>query len=161
MRSLLQAFLAFHSVASLTQELAKDKWLCTLSGKKFKALEFVKKHIFNKFADQVDNVKKEVEFFNNYIRDPRRPQLPEEKMPPAVTSKKSAGGGGSELPPAAKKARTADMLPEHPHVRRSIHERLGTRAVSKGEVRITHAHSDPRPLVDYSDVDNFTLDIFG
>jgi hypothetical protein len=137
------------------QELAKDKWLCTLSGKKFKALEFVKKHIFNKFADQVDTVKKEVEFFNSYIRDPRRPQLPEEK-PAHPAAKKT-----DTLPPPAKKGRTEAPLPEeHPYVRRSIHERLGTRA-AKGEVRITHAHMDPRSLIDYSDVDNFTLDIFG
>lgn len=148
-------------ISANSQELAKDKWLCTLSGKKFKALEFVKKHIFNKFADQVDNVKKEVEFFNNYIRDPRRPQLPEEK-PLVQPAKKSVSGGGGVDAPATKKVRTAELLlpAEHPHVRRSIHERLGTRA-GKGEVRITHAHSDPRSLIDYSDVDNFTLDIFG
>ncbi|CAA9996950.1 unnamed protein product, partial [Nesidiocoris tenuis] len=42
-----------------TQELAKDKWLCPLSGKKFKGAQFVKKHIFNKFSDQLDEVKKE------------------------------------------------------------------------------------------------------
>ncbi len=127
-------------------------------------MEFVKKHIFNKFADQVDNVKKEVEFFNNYIRDPRRPQLPEEKLPPSAAAKKSAVNAAiaADQPPAAKKGRTVDEPPlaEHPHVRRSIHERLGTRA-GKGEVRITHAHTDPRSLIDYSDVDNFTMDIFG
>jgi hypothetical protein len=43
-----------------TQELAKDKWLCPLSGKKFKGPEFVRKHIFNKHAEKVDEVKKEV-----------------------------------------------------------------------------------------------------
>ena len=32
------------------QELDSEKWLCTLSGKKFKAPEFVRKHIFNKFG---------------------------------------------------------------------------------------------------------------
>ncbi|XP_023713945.1 serrate RNA effector molecule homolog isoform X4 [Cryptotermes secundus] len=60
-----------------TQELAKDKWLCPLSGKKFKGPEFVRKHIFNKHAEKVDEVKKEVEYFNNYLRDPKRPQLAE------------------------------------------------------------------------------------
>ena len=39
------------------QELAKEKWLCPLSGKKFKAPEFVRKHIFNKFKDDVDQVR--------------------------------------------------------------------------------------------------------
>jgi hypothetical protein len=43
-----------------TQELAKDKWLCPLSGKKFKGPEFVRKHIFNKHSEKVEEVKKEV-----------------------------------------------------------------------------------------------------
>ncbi|XP_014260157.1 serrate RNA effector molecule homolog isoform X2 [Cimex lectularius] len=60
-----------------TQELAKDKWLCPLSGKKFKGAQFVRKHIFNKYSDQLDEVKKEVDYFNNYLRDPKRPQLAE------------------------------------------------------------------------------------
>lgn len=47
-------------VAANTQELAKDKWLCPLSGKKFKGPEFVRKHIFNKHAEKVEEVKKEV-----------------------------------------------------------------------------------------------------
>jgi hypothetical protein len=112
----------------------------------------------------VDTVKKEVEFFNNYIRDPRRPQLPEEKPPLLPAAKKQGGGVNSgDAPAASKKLRTEELLPEHPHVqRRSIHERLGTGgAPRKGEVRITHAQTDPRALIDYSDVDNFTFDIFG
>lgn len=60
-----------------TQELAKDKWLCPLSGKKFKGPDFIRKHIFNKHIEKVDEVKKEVEYFNNYLKDPKRPQLPE------------------------------------------------------------------------------------
>ncbi|XP_055935385.1 serrate RNA effector molecule homolog isoform X1 [Argiope bruennichi] len=60
-----------------TQELAKDKWLCPLSGKKFKGPEFVRKHIFNKHAEKIEEVKKEVEYFNNYLMDPKRAQLPE------------------------------------------------------------------------------------
>uniref|UniRef100_A0A1B6EMZ7 Serrate RNA effector molecule homolog n=2 Tax=Proconiini TaxID=565685 RepID=A0A1B6EMZ7_9HEMI len=64
-------------VAANTQELAKDKWLCPLSGKKFKGPEFVRKHIFNKHAEKIEEVKKEVEYFNNYLRDPKRPMLPE------------------------------------------------------------------------------------
>ncbi|XP_065320394.1 serrate RNA effector molecule homolog isoform X2 [Gordionus sp. m RMFG-2023] len=56
-----------------TQELSKDKWLCPLSGKKFKGPDFVRKHIFNKHHDKVEQVKKEVDFFNNYLLDPKRP----------------------------------------------------------------------------------------
>lgn len=74
-------------VQANTQELAKDKWLCPLSGKKFKGPEFIRKHIFNKHGEKVDEVKKEVEYFNNYLKDPKRPQLPEHpgntKKPPA------------------------------------------------------------------------------
>ena len=47
------------------------------TGKKFKGPDFVQKHIFNKHAEKVDEVKKEVKYFNNYLKDPRRPQLPE------------------------------------------------------------------------------------
>lgn len=64
-------------VLANTQELAKDKWLCPLSGKKFKGPDFIRKHIFNKHGEKVDEVKKEVEYFNNYLSDPKRPQLPE------------------------------------------------------------------------------------
>lgn len=73
-------------VEANTQELAKDKWLCPLSGKKFKGPDFIRKHIFNKHGEKVDEVKKEVEYFNNYLKDPKRPQLPEHpgssKKPP-------------------------------------------------------------------------------
>ena len=47
-----------------TQELGKDKWLCPLSGKKFKGPDFVRKHIFNKHAEKVEEVKKEVKYYN-------------------------------------------------------------------------------------------------
>ncbi|KAM6908894.1 serrate RNA effector molecule homolog [Xenentodon cancila] len=66
-----------------TQELSKDKWLCPLSGKKFKAPEFVRKHILNKHAEKVAAVRQEVEYFNNFLLDVKRPSLPENKpLPP-------------------------------------------------------------------------------
>nr|XP_058954970.1 serrate RNA effector molecule homolog B-like isoform X2 [Pocillopora verrucosa] len=68
-------------VEANTQELAKDKWLCPLSGKKFRGPDFVRKHIFNKHMDKVEAVKMEAEFFNNYLSDPRRPQIPEFPTP--------------------------------------------------------------------------------
>ncbi|XP_069705569.1 serrate RNA effector molecule homolog isoform X2 [Periplaneta americana] len=76
-----------------TQELAKDKWLCPLSGKKFKGPEFVRKHIFNKHSEKVDEVKKEVEYFNNYLRDPKRPQLAEH---PGNRHQRKEGGSERE-----------------------------------------------------------------
>ncbi|XP_018584582.1 serrate RNA effector molecule homolog isoform X2 [Scleropages formosus] len=69
-------------VSANTQELGKDKWLCPLSGKKFKGPEFVRKHILNKHADKIEEVKKEVVFFNNFLMDAKRPALPEMKPPP-------------------------------------------------------------------------------
>ncbi|KAK3926902.1 Serrate RNA effector molecule-like protein [Frankliniella fusca] len=78
-------------VQANTQELAKDKWLCPLSGKKFKGPEFVRKHIFNKHGEKVEEVKKEVEYFNNYLKDPKRPQLPEH--PSNRPDRKGAGEG--------------------------------------------------------------------
>jgi len=45
-----------------TQELAKDKWLCPLSGKKFKGPEFVRKHILTKHEEKLEELKKEVSF---------------------------------------------------------------------------------------------------
>ncbi|UJR38183.1 hypothetical protein I4U23_030857 [Adineta vaga] len=59
------------------QEVGKDKWSCPLSGKKFKGPEFVRKHILNKHQDKIDEAKKNVVYFNNYLYDPKRPQLPE------------------------------------------------------------------------------------
>ncbi|KAL7306441.1 hypothetical protein TKK_0001857 [Trichogramma kaykai] len=68
-----------------TQEISKEKWLCPLSGKKFKGPDYIRKHIFNKHAEKVSEVKAEAEYFNNYLKDPKRPQLPEHpgnKAPP-------------------------------------------------------------------------------
>ncbi|XP_069366497.1 serrate RNA effector molecule homolog isoform X7 [Paralichthys olivaceus] len=72
-------------VLANTQELGKDKWLCPLSGKKFKGPEFVRKHILNKHGDKIEEVKKEVVFFNNFLMDAKRPALPEMKIPPLPT----------------------------------------------------------------------------
>ena len=41
-----------------TQQLAPEKYLCPLSGKKFKGPEFVKKHIITKHGERVEAVKK-------------------------------------------------------------------------------------------------------
>uniref|UniRef100_A0AAV2J8E2 SERRATE/Ars2 C-terminal domain-containing protein n=1 Tax=Knipowitschia caucasica TaxID=637954 RepID=A0AAV2J8E2_KNICA len=47
-----------------------------------KGPEFVRKHILNKHGDKIEEVKKEVIFFNNFLMDAKRPSLPELKMPP-------------------------------------------------------------------------------
>ena len=80
-----------------TQELAPDRWLCPLSGKRFKGPEFIRKHLFYKHMDKIIEVKKEVEYFNNYVFDPKRPQLPEHpsNRPGAQSSTSSSGGQNS------------------------------------------------------------------
>merc|ERR1712088_779484 len=84
-------------VQANTQELGKDKWLCPLSGKKFKGPDFVRKHIFNKHAEKVEEVKKEVQYYNNYLKDPKRPQLPESNQKSAHTA--NGRGQRSDQPP--------------------------------------------------------------
>ncbi|XP_070849504.1 serrate RNA effector molecule homolog [Chaetodon trifascialis] len=83
-----------------TQELSKDKWLCPLSGKKFKAPEFVRKHILNKHGDKVSAVRQEVEFFNNFLLDAKRPALPENKPlpPPAQAAPPGVPGFPAQSP---------------------------------------------------------------
>ncbi|XP_074555090.1 serrate RNA effector molecule homolog isoform X2 [Halichoeres trimaculatus] len=83
-----------------TQELSKDKWLCPLSGKKFKAPEFVRKHILNKHGDKVSAVRQEVLFFNNYLQDAKRPSLPENKPlpPPAQAAHQALPGFPAQAP---------------------------------------------------------------
>uniref|UniRef100_A0A914V1P4 Serrate RNA effector molecule homolog n=1 Tax=Plectus sambesii TaxID=2011161 RepID=A0A914V1P4_9BILA len=66
-------------ITANTVELAKDKWLCPLSGKKFKGPEFIRKHLTSKHQEKLDEVKVEVSYFNNYLYDPKRPQNPEIK----------------------------------------------------------------------------------
>lgn len=41
-------------------ELAKEKWLCPLSGKKFKGKEFIQKHLQSKHEDKLAEVRDEV-----------------------------------------------------------------------------------------------------
>jgi len=65
-----------------TQQLGPEKYLCPLSGKKFKGPEFVKKHILVKHLDKVEAVRNEVKFFNRYLADPKRPNDPVQTIQP-------------------------------------------------------------------------------
>lgn len=58
------------------------------------APEFVRKHILNKHGDKVTAVKQEVDFFNNFLLDAKRPALPENKpLPPAAQGDLRASEG--------------------------------------------------------------------
>ena len=136
------------------QEVDSEKWLCTLSGKKFKAPEFVRKHILNKWGEKVDEVKLEAAFFNNYIKDENRPKLPSAAPPPPRSPAKRplerpAPAPVSRTPPPPAPAHEA----EDPPAKRSVKERLGV-----GGVKATYTARDPRDIVDYSDVDHFSAD---
>nr|CAG4643871.1 EOG090X04A7 [Lepidurus arcticus] len=93
-------------IAANTQELAKDKWLCPLSGKKFKGPDFIRKHITSKHGEKLEEVKRDVEYFNHYLKDPKRPQLPEHP------GNKSGGGGAG--PAAARPSNLSEYRPDYP-----------------------------------------------
>lgn len=98
----MEAFIKVNSV-----ELSAEKWLCPLSGKKFKGPEFIRKHLQSKHQDKLDEAKQDVSeegiqweilekkmndcnlplsqafFYNAYLADPSRPTEPEAPPPPA------------------------------------------------------------------------------
>ena len=125
-------------IQSNTEDLGNNKHLCSLCGKKFKGEEFVKKHIANKHEEKIEAVKKEVLFYNNYIKDPRRPALPEKPKPAKAPPPKPV----STVP---VKERIKENIPVS-RPRGSIKDRLGFK-------NVTSAHKDPRSIVDYSDVE--------
>jgi len=138
------------------QEVDSEKWLCTLSGKKFKAPEFVRKHIFNKWGEKVDEVKIESEFFNNYIKDEKRPRLP--TAAPKPPPMKSPAKRPLEPIPVSKphydnhpRAAPPPYDIDDPPAKRSVKDRLGV-----GGVKVSYNARDPRDIVDYSDVVDFT-----
>ncbi|KAL7056485.1 hypothetical protein AAHC03_020926 [Spirometra sp. Aus1] len=69
--------------ANIQKRTSKKKpfkvvWVCPLSDKKFREPIFVRKHILNKHMEKVEAARKDnAVFFNNFLRDPRRPSLPE------------------------------------------------------------------------------------
>nr|XP_023017860.1 serrate RNA effector molecule homolog isoform X2 [Leptinotarsa decemlineata] len=131
-------------VQANTRELAKDKWLCPLSGKKFKGPDFVRKHIFNKHAEKIEEVRKEVEFFNNYLRDPKRPMLAEAPQTkrddaPSYGGGHSFGGGGYGGPGYGRPP---------PYFNQGFPQR------SRGyQPRTRGAPGDFRPVIHYRDLD--------
>ena len=53
----------------------------------------MRKHILNKHLERVDQVRAETHYFNNYVLDPKRPQLPEHPF----NSKATGGNGGTPV----------------------------------------------------------------
>lgn len=131
-------------ISANSQELAKDKWLCPLSGKKFKGPEYIRKHIMSKHSEKVEEVKKEVEYFNNYLKDSKRPQLPEH---PGNAKKDGPPNQGMyRQPPFA----AAPMMPYGGYPYGGGHMMRGRGGFSRGGGRMDAPH---RPLIHYRDLD--------
>lgn len=158
-------------VTSNTQELAKDKWLCPLSGKKFKGPDYVKKHIFNKHGEKIEEVKKEVSFFNNYLLDPKRPQLPEHPGNKQTGPSTSGGQRDSLLGPGNANAYQGlpQMLaynqPRPPLLYAGPPAPYGTSNYARDNYRLDYRRGgvggyakpyrrpDPRSIIEYRDLD--------
>ncbi|XP_053908712.1 serrate RNA effector molecule homolog isoform X2 [Cuculus canorus] len=154
-------------VTANTQELGKDKWLCPLSGKKFKGPEFVRKHIFNKHAEKMAAVRKEVLFFNNFLMDPKRPALPEGKGGPP----QGPGQGltpGLPYPPQTPQGLMPYGQPRPPMLGytggppyppgpygagRGYESFRGQGGGYLGKPRSRMVRGDPRAIVEYRDLD--------
>ncbi|KAL7016295.1 hypothetical protein ACKWTF_009992 [Chironomus riparius] len=131
-------------ITANTQELAKDKWLCPLSGKKFKGPDYVRKHILSKHAEKVEEVKKEVEYYNNYLKDSKRPQLPEH---PANNAKKETPMNA----PMFRQPQYAAPMPYNPYPYAS--PMMGGRGHGRGFSRGARMDNAQRPLIHYRDLD--------
>ena len=133
------------------QELGNNKHLCSLCGKKFKGVEFAKKHIINKHEDGIMAVKKEVVYYNNYIKDRKRPALPERpKTPAKPTARPVAAPIAAAMPHRSVFSRLTENVPDR-HIRSTnVRDRLGYK---KGNIAVTSDVKDPRSVVDYSDVE--------
>ncbi|XP_061753657.1 serrate RNA effector molecule homolog isoform X2 [Nerophis ophidion] len=155
-------------VSANTQELAKDKWLCPLSGKKFKGPEFVRKHILNKHGDKIEEVKKEVVFFNNFLMDAKRPSLPEIKLPPLPTPGQGLLSPAMPFPPQGPQGLMAFAQPRPPLMGyggplyppnhfgggRGNYDNFRGQGGYLGKPRnIRMSRGDPRNIIEYRDLD--------
>ena len=116
----------------------------------------MRKHIFNKWGEKVEEVKMESAFFNNYIRDENRPKLPTAPAKSPAVKRPAESRPAPSLP--VKQFITEDRVRQPPQAdlddppaKRSIKDRLGT-----GGVKVSYNARDPRDIVDYSDCDWFS-----
>ncbi|PIK34472.1 Serrate RNA effector molecule-like protein [Apostichopus japonicus] len=139
-------------ITANTQELAKDKWLCPLSGKKFKGPEFVRKHIFNKHSEKIDAVRKEVEYFNNYLGDVDRPQPPDPTpvtaQPPAQQNQGGGGPGGGGYNQQQQVTLGTTMAPGTNN-HHSSHRRGETTSTEEEEERVEGVTSTSKVIISY------------
>uniref|UniRef100_A0A1I7XTJ3 ARS2 domain-containing protein n=1 Tax=Heterorhabditis bacteriophora TaxID=37862 RepID=A0A1I7XTJ3_HETBA len=137
-----------------TVELAKDKWLCPLSGKKFKGPEFIRKHLMSKHDEKLSEVKHEATFYNNYLADAKRPVDAEPKITPVTSSRdgddrredryESRGNYSERVRPPPPRYDGYGRAPQRDYVSHLII------ASSRFEAE---GRRDPRPQVTYRDLD--------
>ena len=120
------------------QELKPGRYLCPLSGKKFKGEDYVRKHIESKFGGRLEEVRNVVKSFNNYLRDRNRPQSKPERIPyrPQITA---SNNNFSNPPP---------MYGRYQDSRGHVTQ--GPSRAWLGE-----RYNDMRPRVDYNDIEMF------
>merc|ERR1719282_1990672 len=121
-------------------EVGSGKFFCPLSGKKFKGEDYVRKHIVSRFDDKLEDVRKQTQYFNNYLKDPKRPQ-PNRKF-------------------ETKKPRTRVTF-ETPKIdvyhRGGQRSREDSRYMKNWRGRFNNVF-DKRPKVDYNDMEIFKYD---
>ncbi|KND02501.1 uncharacterized protein SPPG_02960 [Spizellomyces punctatus DAOM BR117] len=83
---------------------SEGKYRCQECSKLFKGDEFVKKHIKSKHAEVCASTKQEVEFFNNYIRDPT-------KVDPSRQALGALNGNATQTVGAAPAVPVMPMMP--------------------------------------------------
>ncbi|MGH0173629.1 UNVERIFIED_CONTAM: hypothetical protein FKN15_065999 [Acipenser sinensis] len=97
--------------------------------------EFVRKHVFNKHGDKIEEVRKEVIFFNNFLMDAKRPSLPEIKPPPPPAP------GGPPYPPNQYGGG------------RGNYDSFRGQGGYPGKPRNRMIRGDPRAIIEYRDLD--------
>ena len=120
------------------EELKPGRFLCPLSGKKFKGEEYVRKHIESKFAGRLDEVRNVVKSFNNYLRDRNRPQ--------------------SRLERTLYRPMTINMINNNFRNPPPIHHgryQDPRSNLNRGHSSSGDRYNDMRPRVDYNDIEMF------
>ena len=130
----------------------KEKWVCKLSGKKFRGEEFARKHVLNRFPRRLQEVRQEVHFYNSFLADSERPRLPD--RPKEVRKVHQEIQEATLQPPAQPYPVCFDKWRgvRVNQVFDAKNVRVAFEGRGRGGYRGREQPADPRGLVDYSDV---------
>uniref|UniRef100_A0A5S6PZ73 Serrate RNA effector molecule homolog n=1 Tax=Trichuris muris TaxID=70415 RepID=A0A5S6PZ73_TRIMR len=146
-------------ISANCQELAENKWLCPLSGKKFKGPEFVRKHIFNKHPEKVQEVRVEVDYFNNYLYDPKRPFAVETRQQTSYSAGSDRTGTSDRYQQSqgdyGRQNFGGGYYRQSGNYRRDFYPRrdYGSQRSYGGNRYYTEGRKDPRAPINYTDLD--------